>query len=530
MTLSHRSNRPSCLSLTGSLVEKSAVVLLMSLCAGYADAGIITGTIRSLETGKPISAVTISVEGTGHSIPANDSGQYRLVLKPGTYRLKFSHVAYYSAFHEVELSDSAVVDVSLREAAIRIPGIKVYDRAYDPAQRIIVEAIRRKKEILNQLQNYRCNTYLKTVVRNSDKNDADTIEYILESQLQCYWKQPNKYKEVIVSRRQTSNVKAQLNRSSLETIPNFHMDRVPFDRYAIISPLATDALEYYNYYLLDTFFIDKQRVFRLEVEPKNDTDPLVAGTIDIADSTFNVVGVDGGPGAGIYHPFMKDFHYSQRFAEFEHRFWMPVDIRWNYVLNFIFPVERSWRVDEVAALYDYSFDTAMPDRIFDYALEIANEADDIDSVTWNLKQAIPLTLEERHAYNRIDSLVHAPKPLHKKMLSALGFLNRSMADYRVFHFNRVEGASLGFGHYWWDVSPHVNLDIYTGYAFSRRRWEHRYGIYYLFSFGRPMYAGIKYRDEITHRPVMLASPDFDPTSWNLLAKTDPYDYYLEKGV
>jgi hypothetical protein len=256
----------------------------------------------------------------------------------------------------------------------------------------------------------------------------------------------------------------------------------------------------------------------------------VAGTIDIADSTFNVVGVDGGLGAGIYHPFMKDFHYSQRFAEFEHRFWMPVDIRWNYVLNFIFPVERSWRFEAVAALHDYSFNTTMSERIFDYALEVNKKADEVDSVSWNSRQAIPLTLEEQHAYNRIDSLVHAPKPLYKKMLSALGLLNRLMTDYRVFHFNRVEGACLGFGHYWSESWPHVNLDIYTGYAFSRRRWEHRYGIYYLFSFGRPMYAGIKYRNEITHRPVMLASPDFDPTSWNLLAKTDPYDYYLEKGV
>ncbi|MEW5995066.1 MAG: hypothetical protein AB1744_11825, partial [Candidatus Zixiibacteriota bacterium] len=127
------------------------------------------------------------------------------------------------------------------------------------------------------------------------------------------------------------------------------------------------------------------------------------------------------------------------------------------------------------------------------------------------------------------SLVNAPKPLYKQVLSALRFLYQSTANYDLFHFNRVEGAYLGIRHYWFEPLPHTVLDIKTGYAFSREYWQHRYGIHYCL-WGRPvLYAGIEYRDEIKHRPVILASPDFNPAFWNLLTKADPFDYYLEKG-
>ena len=118
-------------------------------------AGVITGTIHHQESGEPLPSATIRVIGTGRSMLANDQGQYRLRLEPGTYRLKFSHVAHYSELRELLVTDAdTVFDVGMRPAMIEIPGTKIFSRAYDPAQRIILEAIKRKKEILSRLQSY----------------------------------------------------------------------------------------------------------------------------------------------------------------------------------------------------------------------------------------------------------------------------------------------------------------------------------------------------------------------------------------
>jgi hypothetical protein len=507
------------------------IVLLLQLCSRSVLGAIITGTVSDRESGEPIPNVTIRVEGTGRSIPANEQGQYRLLLEPGVYSLKFSHVAHFSDYLEVEVGDSSLVlDVTLRPAVVELPGIRVYDRAYDPAQRIIVEAIRHKQEILALLRSYRCQAYVKSVISEKDKDDSTEIGWIVESQIDYLWEPPDRYKEVIVARRQSANIKPNQNIIPIENIPDFNRNRIKFDRYSIISPTATDALKYYNYYLLDTIFVDGKTVFRLEVEPKNETDPLVVGTIDIADSTFNIVGVEGGLGAGVYLPYVKNFRYSQRFAEFESRFWMPIEIHVDFTVNLAFPVERCLSISYVSALSDYTFDYAMPDGTFDYALEIAKDADDVDSVTWNARQMIPLTSEEQRGYERIDSLVNAPKPLYKRALSGLWFLYRSTFNYDYFRFNRVEGAYVGIGQHWWEPLPRMELEIKTGYAFSRKHWQHHYTVAYRLWDRRRIYVGVGYRDEIRHRPVILASPGFNPASWNLFSKADPLDYYLERGI
>lgn len=504
------------------------IVLLLVLCSQIVLGAAITGTVFDSESGEPIPHVTVRVEGTGRSMLANEQGQYRLLLDPGVYSLRFSHVAHFSDYLKVEVGDSSLaLDVTLRPATIELPGIRVYDRDYDAAQRIIVEAIRHKQEILALLRSYRCQAYVKSVMRDTDKDDSVNILGIVESQIEYLWEPPDKYKDVIIARRQTSNINADINLIPIENIPDFNRDRIKFDRYSIISPTATDALKYYNYYFLDTIFVDGKMVFRLEVEPKNETDPLVVGTIDIADSTFNIVGVEAGLSAGVYLPLVKDFRYSQRFAEFEDGFWMPIEIHVDMTVNF---VGKRFSIDYVFALSDYTFDYIMPVGTFDYALEIAKDADDVDSVTWNARQMILLTSEEQRGYKRIDSLVNAPKPLYKRALSGLGSLYLSTFNNDFFRFNRVEGAYLGIGRYWWDHLPRIEMEIKTGYAFSRKHWQHHYWAKYHLMDRQRLYASIGYFDRIKHRPVILSPPGFNPAYWNLLLKTDPLDYYREKGV
>jgi hypothetical protein len=504
------------------------IVLLLELCSQSVFGTTITGTVCNHESGEPIPNVTIRVKGTGRSILANEQGQYQLLLEPGVYSLKFSHVAHFSDNLEVEVGDSSLVlDVTLRPAVIELPGIKVYDRAYDAAQRIIVEAIRHKQEILALLRRYRCQAYVKSVIRQKDKDDSVKIGGIVESQIEYLWEQPDKYKDVIVARRQTANIQAYLNVIPIENVPDFNRDRVKFDHYSIISPTATDALKYYNYYLLDTIFVDGRMVFRLEVEPKNETDPLVVGTIDIADSTFNIVGVEGGLGAGIYLPFYEDFHYSQRFAEFEDGIWMPTEIHVDITASFF---GKRFSIDYVFALSDYTFDYDIPVGTFDYALEIAKDADDVDSVTWNARQIIPLTRAEQQGYDRIDSLANGPKPLYKRALSGLGFLYRLTYNNDLFRFNRVEGPYVGIGYHWWEPLPRLELGTKTGYAFSLENWQHNYWLAYRLWDRQRLYASIGYYDKIRHRPVILASSNFNPAFWNLFFKIDPLDYYREKGI
>lgn len=506
---------------------------MLILARAVVSGGVIKGTIYNEETGKPVPFATVRVEGTGQSMLANEAGRYRLRLSEGTYRLKFSHVAYYSEQLSVSAFDSVVVqDVYLRPSLVELPGIKVYERAYDPAQKIILEAIARKEEILAKIHAYNFEAYSKLVVCDTAKDDSSNILVITESQLTSSWEYPHKYKEIVVARRHSSNLQGAEVLTAVGELTNFNENRLDFGEFSVVSPTAKDALDYYNYYLLDTVYIDNQMVFRLEIEPKSETDPLFAGTIDIVDSTFAVVGVDLGFNEAFDIPYVVNPRYSEHYAQFEGEYWMPIEIRFFGIAKISLPGVPIMSFDYVVALHNFTFNTTHPKGTFDeYWIEVAEDADDIDSATWNAGQLIPLTPEEIRGYQRIDSIVNAPRPLYKKLIRwsvGAAFLVTG-GNYDFFHFNRVEGAYLGAGVTLDKLVPNAKLRLKSGYAFSGEYWQHNYGISHTLSKRQKLKIGVEYHDEIRRRPTIISTPEANSTLMALTNKTDPFDYFLEKG-
>lgn len=506
------------------------VLLLLSFILP-ARAGVITGAVTNLETGEFLPGATIRVIGTSRSMLANDQGQYRIRLEPGRYRLKFSHVAHHSEVMEIEVTETdQLLDVRLRSAVIELPGTTVYGRAYDPAQRIIMEAIRRKEEILARLGSYDFDAYTRLVVQDTSKSDSESVFLITETQLKGFWEQPDKYKEIITARKVSSNVSAEGTLVTIGEILNFNANRIDINRYSVVSPTATDALDYYNYYLIDTVFIDDQLIFRLELEPRNNADPLFVGTIDIADSSFEVVGVDCGFSEGFETPFIDNLRYRQRCMQFDNEYWMPVEIGFAFDVDLPIPGFPIYSIDYVAALHNYSFEVEHESGTFDYVLEVDPEADDVDSATWFSGQMIPLTTLEQRGYERIDSLENAPKPLGKKLLKGMArTVARALFDEDFFHFNRVEGAYLGYSGSQRKLIPRTRLSYKTGYAFDRKRWQHRYSLSYRLWRKRLLDINMSYTDDILPVSSMITGY-YNPTIMALFNKTDPLDYYRSRGL
>ncbi|RME24715.1 MAG: hypothetical protein D6800_08400, partial [Candidatus Zixiibacteriota bacterium] len=383
---------------------------------------------------------------------------------------------------------------------------------------------------------YTFDAYTKLVVYDNTKPDSLPIVLIAESQTTSYWEQPNKYKEIIRARRQSANLNAEENLLTVGEILNFNRNRIEIGRYRFVSPTARDALNYYNYYLLDTITVDHRRVFRLEIEPKNAVDPLFTGMIQIADSTYDVVAVDVGVSEAVSFPFVDSIRYAQTLAPFADGYWLPVQIRFTARMNLPVPFPgfpRKMKLFDVASLYHYTFEAGSPPGTFDeYELEVADDADRVDSSTWAAGQTIPLTAGEHAGYRRIDSLAHAPKPWYYHVgmaavsLAALGL----GADENIFHFNRVEGPylglKLGLGRY----DKGARVWIRHGYAFEARRWHQQYGAAYAFRGKSQLRLRLEYIDGIVRRPVVMSKPDRATTFTAVTGGIDPFDYFREQGV
>ncbi|HOP05898.1 MAG TPA: DUF5686 family protein [candidate division Zixibacteria bacterium] len=499
--------------------------------SGRTAATVLSGQVTDLETGEPIVAATVRIEGTGYAMPTNDQGEFRLRLPEGTYRIKVSHITHYSERTEVVLTDSAqVIDFSLRPSLIEISGIRVFDKAYDPAQQIIVEAIKRKGDILRRIQKFSCDAYTKVVFRDVEKDDSCNVILIAESQVDCTWEYPDKYNEVIVARKQTANIGPEGNLLSVGEILNFNENRIEIGTNEIVSPTAEDALDYYNYYLLDTLMFDNRRVFHIEIEPKNPNDRLFVGTVDIVDSTFSVVGVDVGMSKGVELTYVHDVRYTQVFAEFEGEYWLPIEIGLSGELNLPIPGIPKLSFDYKAALHEYDLHPEIIRGLFDFAIEVAETADDVDSITWADGQMVPLTPLEDRGYRYQDSLASAPKPIGKTLLrTTLALTASALINKDLFRFNRVEGAYVGLplGYYFKPLK--TDLSMTGGYSFGLEKWQFRSVISNRFGRSHPVRFWATYLNQVVGRQSLITTEHYNPTFVALMLEADPFDYFGEEG-
>lgn len=511
----------------------TCLLILTSLATGAQSTMELRGVVYDMRSGQPVPYATVQELKTGKCSLANQDGGFRIILEPGEHSLKFSHIGYYSKWLTLTVSDtSSPLDIYLPPAVIELSDIVVRSRAYDEAQSIIIEAIKRKREILQRLNDYTYDAYSRLVVRDESDKDSSEIILIAETQTTSYWEYPDNYKEVLTARKQSANLPAEGNLVVVGEVLNFNRNRLDLDEWQVVSPTAEDALDYYDYYLTDSTYIDSQKVYTLDIVPKNQIDPLLVGKVQIVDSTFDVVGVDVGFNEAVDLPAVSDLRYRQKCALFSGEYWMPVEIGLKADLQFKFPgVPSLMSIDYVASLYSYSFEQGHEEVAFDeYILEVLESADDLDSAAWSAHQTIPLTDDEVKGYQRLDSLAHAPKPLKKRLLQGalVATALLTVGDYDLFHFQRVDGPYLGLYLSNGDLIPRTRLRLSSGYAFDSEFWQHQYGFRTNLSRKRNLEVGAEYRKKIVSRDL-VGKQWYNPTFEALFFKYDPFDYYREAG-
>ena len=501
-------------------------------CASQSNSRVISGVVFDSSSMKPIPAATVQVVGTGRSSLTNDDGRYRLLVDSGVCQLKFSHVAYFSSTLNVPAKDTLItLDSYLHPTLIEIKGMTVYTKSYDAAQQIIVEAIARKKQMLKELQAYCLKAYLRAVVKDRSKPDSLSIFAILESQNRYNWEYPEKVKSVVEMRRQTANIPREAF-MPLEDVIMLYSNRIEFEDLQIVSPIADDALDHYAYTLEDSILIDGQMAFVIGIRPKNENEPLFEGTFQIADSSYALISSDLKSTKGFHISYIENWRMREHYVQFRQKFAMPVESRSEFDVHIDFPgIPGDLSFESVASLHDYSFERDTTGKVFDdYAVEVAPDVDKFDSTTWNERQSIPLSWAERRSYARIDSIEKAPKPFGKKVLQgALGLVALSLLKADIFHFNRVEGAYVGFAGSLDRAIPRTGLRAKSGYSIDGHFWEHEYGVTYELAERRRLRVNLLYHDQVMARPTIITSQNANMTLFALLYKGDVLDYFRERG-
>lgn len=495
----------------------------------------IAGSVRDTMSGAPVRLATVRVVGTTISVLTDDAGHFRMAVPNGRVAVEVRQIGFLPARQSMVVT-AGVDSLSffLQRVAVQLTPITVtvFD---DPAERLIRGAIVRKRAMFATIHDYSYLAYVKLAVRDLAKppDSSASILLMTETMSETYWEPPNRYQETILSRRQTSNLSASRNLVTVGEIANFHRERIELRQFSVVSPIADDAPGHYHYRVLDTLEVGHRRVVRLAVAPRTEATPLFAGTIDIDDSSFDLVGVDLGFNDAVHFTGLRNLRYRQRYREVSPARWMPYEIELSGNLHLAIPVPRMPRdlaFRHLAELSGFRFDRGdRPADLAEVRVVIDPAVDQPDSARWaEASRAFPLTAAEAAAWPRIDSTRQRRPGFVAVARRGIALGTRVLNNPDRFHFNRVEGAYVGVGGIW-QRKPDVNLRGRIGYATGSDAMEYLVaGRVRLFE-PRRLWLGLEYHDAVVTRPTFV-SGSYNATVRALLFRVDPLDYFTERGA
>ncbi len=468
-------------------------LVLTSLIHSLYAQKLLRGTVRDSETNQPLPAANIQIEGTFSGTITNDEGEYLLQIKELPATLVVSYIGYATKRVEVRADSPDRIDIFLQPISYQLEPIVVTDE--DPAVRIMREVIRRKQQWRKRLKTYRAEAY----TRQRLENDTSVV-LITESISEVFWDKEKGSREVVKSKRQTSNLSPGQNFAAASYIANFYDDDIEIMGFKMIGVTHPDALKYYRFKLVGQRPRDNKMVYDIEVTPKTRLQPVFTGRISVLDEDYALLEVDLVPSEKIlFPPPIQEWkvHYRQQFSNFGQDFWLPVDVRLDGkfkigMMGLYFP---TMYYHQISHLTNYQVNVPLPDSLYEspklLQVDSASIKRDPDSLFAVNPQVIPLSVKEKEAYRTLDSTMTLEKAFepHGPLAKLIKITARNNEEessgsgqasvggkrkflsrfFPQFGYNRVNEFQLGLS-YRQKWGKAVNLFLQGGYYTGLKNW------------------------------------------------------------
>jgi hypothetical protein len=460
-------------------------ILFLTTLPAYSQIEI-TGVVLNSQNGETLPSATILLEGTYRGTITNLEGQFSLSVEELPATLTFRYIGFNSTSVEISEQTSFPLQVSLSPFVEELDEIVVTER--DPGLSIMERVIARKQIWRTGLENYRVEAY----TRQSLSSDTAIVS-ISESSSIAYWHSDHGHREVQLSARQTSNLNEDQNFAGVRYLPNFYDDDIEIAGYRVVGITNPNSLRYYHFRLLETSMMDGKPVYKIEVRPRRQRQPLFEGVAYVLGRDYALLEVDLKPNDVVnFPPPVQDFDlaYKQQFSNYGGDYWLPVDMRIDGrikigMVGLRFP-PMNFR--QVSRLSGYEINGSIPDSIF-ADIRWFTRADTLDqNPELNEIEQIPLTLEESRAYETIDSTktieeAFKPEGFLARMIDTDDDSNGGgglLGLDRVIpkgvapraRYNRLDGLHLGLNYSRRFSEAGLQLKSFGGYSFHSEYWDY----------------------------------------------------------
>jgi hypothetical protein len=425
---------------------KFLTVLLIALCCSTSALAqhVLTGTVRESTSREVIPGASIALLGTSRGAKANSQGSFRLNVDASSVRLRVSAIGYRPDTISLSAPYPTSIEVLLDVAPISGSEVTVTaDQSRVEARRIMRKVIETKDTWQPLIENYSFDVYARLNARSIKGGDTSILS-IIESIAKGYWDRDRGYAERIIARKQTANLPASANAFSLLGIVNFYDERIQLPDYDVVSPVARDAFDRYDYDLLGTVEINGSNSYKILVEPRGSIVPAFEGILYVDQSDYTLTYLSLTPNKAVKIGPLRDGRIEQSFRFIENKFWMPAESKFFIKAEFALPVVPAFTVEHVAVLQNYSVNQGVPDSVFaGYGRNVDLKADSVSALAWSEMRVIPLNPDELRAYNRLDSVAALPR--QEARFSPLNALISLALGGTPYSFNRVEGSRFEIG-------------------------------------------------------------------------------------
>ncbi len=457
-------------------------ILLLSfwLCLCTASfATIVSGTVKDTK-GNPLAFSSLLIKGSGQGTSANAKGGYTLHLEAGEYTLVCQHVGFKTIEKKIKVSKEDIeLNFELEEQQYTLKDV-VVQKGEDPAYEIIRKAIKKRPDYYKEVKKFDCEVYIKGDLqlrdypkkffgKKVDFEDGDTakrkILFLSETVAKYSVEEPNNRKVEVISTKVSGNSDGFgfASPQIISLYSNVVTIGSRLNPRGFISPIASNALNYYRYKFEGTYYENGKEISRIKVIPKRKYEPLFSGYINIMEDSWRISSVD----LTIVKEQQMQFLDTLKLEQI----YMPIKDKWVIKQQVIYPAGKIFSFDffgNFLQVYDkYNIAPEFKKNFFNNTiLKIYDSANKKTMAYWDSVRPIPLLTAEKKDYKKKDSLEQVRKDpkyldsLDKKsnkisivsiLLTGQSFSKRKKKETITlnpivswFNYNTVEGSMLNF--------------------------------------------------------------------------------------
>ena len=459
----------------------------------FAQQTIVSGRVTD-QKGDPIGLVLVQYQDSKISTKTDSLGYYQISTYYATDTLVFRLIGYQTAKRTVQKDQGQEINVKLKtqdkDVAEIILKAPKETRGAQLHRRVINFKDVNNKEKLGAFE-YHLYNKIQLDVNNLDSSllkrdivdkvglvkdymETDSIQKALlpiilsESVSDYYYRKDPKLKKEVVSATRITGVE---NMQMTQFLGDMYLDLNVYDNIydlfnkSFISPLATYARTYYNFYLDDSTFIGSDWCYKLRFVPKRTGDLVFVGHMWIHDTTYAVKQISAQIADAANLNYIDQFYFEHRFEQVQKEVWMLTEER--MVISFK-ATEKSKLLGLIgrktskrsAFIINQPYDEAFYRT--DNAVEVQENAKTRTDQEWETLRPQALTNKEQRIQEMVDSL--EAQPFYQNM--------RKLTYFATTGYWPVHKIEIGSAASLLSVNPaekfRVALALRTSNDFSKR--------------------------------------------------------------